>query len=96
VTVDLTAAPVAVAVCAPVGVFEGQTVTCNGSGSQNAVDFLWSSPTDPGVIFTPGVTTTFTAPEVTGFRIVDVQLIASNECGATSSRTVQVVVVSSN
>ena len=94
VTVDISAAPVAVAVCAPVGVFEGQTVSCNGLGSQNAVDFLWSSPTDPGVIFTPGVTTSFTAPDVSGFRVVDVQLTASNECGATTTDTVQVVVVS--
>jgi serine protease len=94
VTVNISAAPIAVAVCAPVGVFEGQTVSCNAFGSQNAVDFTWSSPTDPGLIIPPGISTSFIAPDVTGFTIVDVQLAASNECGATVTNTVQVVVVS--
>jgi subtilisin family serine protease len=96
VTVNIAAAPVAVAVCAPAGVFEGQTVSCNAFGSQNAVDFTWSSPTDPGVIIPPGITTSFVAPDVQGFRIIDVQLTASNECGATSNDTVQIVVVGLN
>ncbi|HWN66013.1 MAG TPA: PKD domain-containing protein, partial [Haliangium sp.] len=94
VTVDINEAPVAVAVCAPVGVFEGQTVNCNALGSQNAVDFTWSSPTDPGLIIPPGVTTSFIAPLVASFRIVDVQLTASNECGSTATDIVQIVVVS--
>jgi hypothetical protein len=94
VTVDINAAPVAVAVCAPVGVFEGQTVSCNAFGSQNSVDFTWSSPTDPGLIIPPGVTTSFIAPLVNVFRIIDIQLTASNECGATATDTVQIVVVS--
>jgi serine protease len=93
VTVDISAAPVAVAVCAPVGVFEGGTVNCNALGSQNAVDFTWSSPSDPGLIIPPGATTSFVAPDVTSFRIVDVQLTASNECGATATDNVQIVVV---
>ncbi|HWN66812.1 MAG TPA: peptidase S8, partial [Haliangium sp.] len=93
VSIDVNAAPIAVAVCAPVGVFEGQTVTCNAFGSQNSVDFTWSSPTDPGLIIPPGITTSFVAPDVQGFRIVDVQLAASNECGSTATDTVQVVVV---
>jgi serine protease len=94
VTVDISAAPVAVAVCAPVGVFEGQTVSCNALGSQNAVDFTWSSPTDPSLIIPPGVTTSFIAPLVNAFRIVDIQLTASNECGSTATDIVQIVVVS--
>jgi serine protease len=96
VTVGIAAAPIAVAVCAPVGVFEGQTVSCNAFGSQNAVDFTWSSPTNPGLIIPPGITTSFVAPEVQGFSIVDVQLTASNECGGTATDSVQVVVVSLN
>jgi serine protease len=96
VSVSVSAAPVAVAVCAPVGVFEGGTVNCNALGSQNAVDFTWSSPSDPGLSIPPGVTTSFVAPQVTGFRIVTVQLAASNECGATSTDDVQIVVVNVN
>jgi serine protease len=96
VTVNIAAAPIAVAVCAPVGVFEGQTVSCNALGSQNAVDFTWSSPTNPGLIIPPGISTSFVAPDVAGFAIVDVQLAASNECGATATDTVQVVVVGTN
>jgi serine protease len=96
VTVNVNAAPIAVAVCAPVGVFEGQTVSCNAFGSQNAVDFTWSSPTNPGVIIPPGISTSFVAPDVNGFAIVDVQLAASNECGSTATDTVQVVVVGLN
>jgi serine protease len=94
VTVDINAAPVAVAVCAPVGVFEGGTVNCNALGSQNAVDFTWDSPTDPGLIIPPGVTTSFIAPLVDVFRIVDVRLTAANECGSTATDIVQIVVVS--
>ena len=94
VTVNVSAAPIAVAVCAPVGVFEGQTVSCNALSSQNAIDFTWSSPTDPGISIPAGVTTSFVAPQVSGFRIVDVQLTASNECGSTTTDNVQIVVVS--
>ncbi|ACY17230.1 S8 family peptidase [Haliangium ochraceum] len=96
VSVAVTAAPVAAAVCTPVGVFEGQTVSCSGSGSLNAVDFTWDSPSDPGLVIPPGVNTSFTAPEVTGFRLVSVRLTASNTCGATASATTQVVVVSAD
>jgi serine protease len=96
VAVNVSAAPIAVAVCAPVGVFEGQTVNCNAFGSQNAVDFTWSSTSDPGLIIPPGAATSFIAPQVQGFRIVDVQLTASNVCGATSTDAVQIVVVSLN
>lgn len=93
VNVSVTAEPVAVAACSPTGVFEGATVSCNGSGSQNAVEFTWSSPTDPGVSIPPGEATSFVAPEVSDFRIVQVQLTVSNECGATASDSVEVVVV---
>jgi serine protease len=96
VSVGISAAPVAVAVCAPVGVLEGQTVSCNASGSQNAVDFTWRSPTDPTLVIPPGVTTSFVAPQVAGFQIVDVELTASNECGATATDIVQIVVVSAD
>ncbi len=96
VVVTVSAPPVAVAVCAPVGVFEGATVNCNASGSQNAVDFTWSSPSHPGIVIPPGVTTSFTAPQVDGFQIVDIELAASNECGATATDTIQIVVVSTN
>jgi serine protease len=96
VSLNVNALPVPVAVCAPVGVLEGQTVTCNATGSQNAVDFTWSSPTNPEVVIPPGATTSFVAPEVTGFAIVDVELAASNACGATATDTVQIVVVSAN
>jgi serine protease len=94
VTVDINAAPVAVAVCAPVGVFEGGTVNCNALGSQNAVDFTWDSPSDPDLSIPPGVTTSFIAPLVDAFRIVDVRLTAANECGSTATDIVQIVVVS--
>jgi serine protease len=96
VVVNVAALPVAVAVCAPVGVFEGGTVNCNASGSQNAVDFTWSSPSHPGIVIPPGVTTSFTAPQVDGFQIADIELTASNECGATATDNVQIVVVSTN
>jgi subtilisin family serine protease len=96
VTVTISAAPIAVAVCSPVGVFEGGTVNCNASGSQNAVDFTWSSPSHPGIVIPPGVTTSFTAPQVGTFEIVDIELTASNECGATATDTVQIVVVGTN
>jgi subtilisin family serine protease len=96
VVVNVSALPVAVAVCAPVGVFEGGTVNCNATGSQNAVDFTWASTSHPGIVIPPGATTSFTAPQVDGFQIVDIELTASNECGATATDNVQIVVVSTN
>ncbi|WP_428262429.1 PKD domain-containing protein [Haliangium sp.] len=92
VRVAPSALPVAVPVC-DIAVVEGSPVNCDGSGSQNAVEFTWDSPTDPGIAIPPGATTSFIAPDVTVFRVVQVRLTVSNECGATANASANVVVV---
>ncbi len=92
VSVSLNALPTAVPVC-DIAVLEGQTVNCDGSASANAIEFTWDSPTDPGLSIPPGAVTSFIAPDVAGFRVVQVRLTTSNECGATASANANVVVV---
>ncbi|ACY18600.1 S8 family peptidase [Haliangium ochraceum] len=94
VSLSINAAPVADAVCSPLGVPEGGTVSCTASASQNAVDFTWASPTDPGLEIPPGENTSFSAPNVDGFRIVTIELTASNVCGSTDTDTFDIVVIS--
>lgn len=86
--------PIAVAVT-PLSVVEGTVIDCDGSKSINGSTFLWDSLSHPTIQIPPGAVTSFVAPDVDGFEIVQVRLTVINAGGAVDTVTNNVVVVDS-